>query len=73
MAAISCRKSHLESATGGYVPVLNDDGTHKQREGYMVGCDTDLDCYSRCGGAFLYTMYNSIHQPYTFWKRQNVH
>ena len=48
-SAISCRKSHRESSTGGFVPTLDDDGKHIARQGFMVGCNTDLDCYSRCG------------------------
>lgn len=48
--AISCRKAHRESSTGGFVPTLDDEGKHIARTGFMVGCNTDLDCYSRCGG-----------------------
>jgi len=48
--AISCRKAHRESSTGGYTPPLKVNGDPLERSGFMVGCDTDLDCYSRCGG-----------------------
>jgi hypothetical protein len=47
---VSCRKSHVESTTGGFRSALNDDGAYIRRTGFMVGCNTDLDCYSRCGG-----------------------
>ena len=47
--AISCRKSHRESTTGGYVPALNKKGEYGQRAGFLVSCKTDVDCYSRCG------------------------
>lgn len=47
--AISCRKSHRESSTGGYTPPLKPNGEPLERAGFMVGCDTDLDCYNRCG------------------------
>lgn len=46
---VSCRKSHVESTTGGFQTALNDDGSYIRRQGFMVGCNTDLDCYSRCG------------------------
>ena len=46
---ISCRKAHRESTTGGYVPALDAEGRYVRRTGFMVGCNTDLDCYSRCG------------------------
>jgi hypothetical protein len=48
--SVSCRKSHVESTTGGFQSALNGDGAYIQRTGFMVGCNTDLDCYSRCGG-----------------------
>ena len=48
-AGLSCRKSHRESSTGGYTPPLNKDGDFIERKGYLVGCNNDLDCYSRCG------------------------
>jgi hypothetical protein len=51
LAAISCRKPHRESTVGDYVPPLNDEGQVVQRQGFMVGCKTDLDCYNRCGSA----------------------
>ena len=47
---VSCRKSHFESTTGGFQSALNDDGAYIRRSGFMVGCNTDMDCYSRCGG-----------------------
>lgn len=47
--AVSCRKPHRESTTGGYVPGLDANGNPKKRLGFMVPCDTDSDCYSRCG------------------------
>lgn len=47
--SISCRKSHRESTVGGYTPPLKDDGNHIERKGFMVECETDADCYSRCG------------------------
>lgn len=47
--SISCRKSHAESSVGGYTAPLKDDGKVVQRVGYMVGCETDSDCFSRCG------------------------
>jgi hypothetical protein len=46
---VSCRKPHRESTYGHYTPSLNDDGEPIMRSGFMVGCDTDSDCYSRCG------------------------
>ena len=51
---ISCRKAHRESTTGGYVPALDAEGRYVRRTGFMVGCNTDLDCYSRCGGLNLF-------------------
>ena len=47
--AISCRKSHHESPTGKYTPSIDSKGRPTLREGFMVGCTTDTDCYSRCG------------------------
>ena len=49
LAAISCRRPHRESPTGEYVPALDKDGAPAQRQGFMVGCNNDLDCFSRCG------------------------
>lgn len=46
---VSCRKPHRESTFGHYTPSLNDKGEPILRSGFMVGCDTDSDCYSRCG------------------------
>lgn len=48
-AGVSCRKSHRESSTGGYTPPLKTNGESVERVGYIVGCNSDLDCYSRCG------------------------
>ena len=47
----SCQLPQVASGidTGGYVPPLKADGKPIERSGFMVGCDTDLDCYSRCG------------------------
>lgn len=47
--AISCRKEHRESTFGHYVPSLNENGDPVLRSGFMIGCSTDSDCYSRCG------------------------
>ena len=46
---ISRRKPHRESSTGEYTPALDKDGAPTQRQGFMVGCNNDLHCYSRCG------------------------
>lgn len=46
---VSCRKPHRESTYGHYTPSLNDKGEPIMRSGFMVGCSTDSDCYSRCG------------------------
>jgi hypothetical protein len=51
LAAISCRKDHVESSIGDYINALDEDGHPIKREGFMVNCKTDLDCMSRCGGA----------------------
>jgi len=47
--SVSCRKSHRESTTGGYTPPLKPNGEPLERSGFMVPCETDLDCYGRCG------------------------
>lgn len=47
--AISCRKDHVESSIGDYVPTLDQKGHPILRNGFMVECRTDLDCMSRCG------------------------
>ena len=47
--AISCRKPHRESITGHYVAPLNEKGETVERQGFHVECNTDLDCFSRCG------------------------
>lgn len=47
--SISCRKEHRESRNGHYRPHLDDKGEPILRSGFMVGCDTTSDCYSRCG------------------------
>ena len=47
--SISCRRPHRESTYGAYTPPLKEDGSPIQRKGFMVPCETDTDCYSRCG------------------------
>ena len=47
--SVSCRKEHRESRNGHYRPHLNDKGEPILRDGFMLGCDTTSDCYSRCG------------------------
>ena len=47
--SVSCRKPHRESTYGAYTPPLKDDGSPLRRTGFMVPCETDTDCYSRCG------------------------
>jgi hypothetical protein len=49
LAAISCRREHVEDAVGSYHPPLNDRGEPIERSGYHVPCQTDLDCANRCG------------------------
>lgn len=49
VAAISCRKDHVESSIGYFINSLDEEGHPIQRKGFMVGCTTDLDCMSRCG------------------------
>jgi hypothetical protein len=51
VAAISCRKDHIESSVGDYVPTLDQVGHPILRNGFMVECKNDLDCMSRCGSA----------------------
>tara|TARA_B110001452_G_scaffold265154_1_gene269373 strand:- start:7075 stop:7632 length:558 start_codon:yes stop_codon:yes gene_type:complete len=46
--SVSCRRPHRESSVGQYVPALKEDGKPIQRQGFMVECDTDADCFSRC-------------------------
>lgn len=48
-AAVSCRKPHRESTFGHYVPALDAQGKPKLRTGFMIGCRTSSDCFSRCG------------------------
>jgi hypothetical protein len=48
-AAVSCRKPHRESTFGHYVPALDAQGRPKLRTGFMIGCRTSSDCFSRCG------------------------
>lgn len=48
------RKPHRESSTGEYTPALDKEGAPTQRQGFMVGCNNDLDCYSRCGSALQF-------------------
>lgn len=43
------RKPHRESTIGEYTPPLNEKGGSIQRKGFHVECNTDLDCFSRCG------------------------
>tara|TARA_B100001113_G_scaffold262760_1_gene217685 strand:- start:43 stop:552 length:510 start_codon:yes stop_codon:yes gene_type:complete len=47
--SISCRKPHRESNTGAFHPPLDEDGHPVERKGFHVPCNTDLDCFSRCG------------------------
>jgi hypothetical protein len=47
--SISCRKDHREQTFGHYMTALDGQGRSKLREGFMVSCDTDTDCHSRCG------------------------
>ena len=47
--AVSCRKAHRENTIGDYVPPFDDKAAIVHRKGFMVECDTDSDCYSRCG------------------------
>jgi len=47
--SISCRKDHREQTFGHYVTALDGKGRSKLREGFHVSCDTDTDCFSRCG------------------------
>ena len=48
-ATRSAAGSRVESGTSAYTPPLNRRGEFVERTGHMVGCTTDLDCYSRCG------------------------
>ena len=47
--SISCRKPHRESDIGAFHPPLDEDGHPVERKGFHVPCNTDLDCFSRCG------------------------
>ena len=47
--SISCRKPHRESDVGFFHPPLDEEGHPVERKGFHVPCNTDLDCYSRCG------------------------
>ena len=47
--SVSCRKEHRESTNGKYVAHLDSKGKPILRTGFMVGCQTTSDCYSRCG------------------------
>ena len=47
--SLSCRKPHRESTFGAYVPPLDNNGEIVERRGFMVPCETDSDCHTRCG------------------------
>ena len=47
--SVSCRKAHRESIYGRFTPGLDDEGKPIHRKGFMVPCQTDADCHSRCG------------------------
>ena len=47
--SISCRKPHRESDIGAFHPPLDEEGHPVERKGFHVPCNTDLDCFSRCG------------------------
>ena len=47
--SISCRRPHRESTFGAYVPPLDNNGEILERRGFMVPCETDSDCHTRCG------------------------
>ena len=47
--SISCRRPHRESTFGAYVPPLDNNGDLIERKGFMVPCETDSDCHTRCG------------------------
>ena len=47
--SISCRRAHRESSIGAFHPPLDEDGWPVERKGFHVPCNTDLDCFSRCG------------------------
>ena len=46
--SVSCRREHRESRTGHFVPPLDNNGRPRKRTGFMVACNTDSDCHSRC-------------------------
>ena len=52
--SLSCRKPHHESSVGSFHPPLDEDGVAVERKGFHVPCNTDLDCFSRCGSALRF-------------------
>ena len=52
--SISCRRAHRESDVGAFHPPLDEDGNPVERKGFHVPCNTDLDCFSRCGSALRF-------------------
>lgn len=48
------RKPHHESDVGAYHPPLDEDGNPVERKGFHVPCNTDIDCFSRCGSALRF-------------------
>lgn len=49
-----CRKPHHESSVGSFHPPLDEEGVAVERKGFHVPCNTDLDCFSRCGSALQF-------------------
>ena len=47
--SVSCRKAHRESIYGRFTPGLDDEGKPIRRKGFMVPCNTNSDCHTRCG------------------------
>lgn len=47
--AVSCRRPHRESSFGSFQPPLTNTGKPRKRTSFMVPCNTDSDCFSRCG------------------------
>ena len=67
--SLSCRRPHRESSVGTFTPPLDEDGHPVERKGFHVPCNTDLDCFSRCGthpvSGMHYVCTHNV-QPYSY-------
>lgn len=49
LAAVSCRKEHRNSPTGRFKRGFDEkSGNPRGRDGFIVTCKRNSDCYNRC-------------------------